>query len=333
VVEADVFVATSLTNDLVGVTGRLDTTVANGTFYGAVFDQLSHTWILYSVVNGTKVSLGSSATPAMAVGTTHRLALDMSGTAIRMLVDGSPVASVVNAAITAAGRAGFALGFGAANTTVTDTTGMHLDNFRVSPPMIDSKGTNHGDHFGGPTLGVAGAIVTDANTAVQFDGVDAFDSVARQISNDFTVEFWFKSTQGIGTGTNWSSGAGLVDADVAGAANDFGVSLRSDGRVVGGVGGGSDVSVISTFGSYNNGTWHHVVFTRTMASGALQLYIDGIAAGSATGSTVALTSPANISFGRLQSDTNYLSGSLDEIAVYSSALALSTVTEHYNAGL
>jgi Concanavalin A-like lectin/glucanases superfamily len=332
-IEADVFVATSLANDLIGVTGRLDTTVANGTFYGAVFDQVSHTWILYSVVNGNKVSLGSSATPAVTVGATYRLALDMIGTTIRMLVNGSPVVSVTNAAITAAGRAGFALGFGAANTTVTDTTGMQLDNFRVSPPMADSKGTNHGNYLGGPTLGVAGAIATDVNTAVQYDGVDTFDSVARQISNDFTIEFWFKSTQGIGTGTNWSSGAGLVDADVAGAANDFGVSLRSDGKIVAGVGGASDVSVISTLGSYNNGAWHHVVFARTMVSGALQLYVDGIAAGTATGSTVALTSPSNINFGRLQSGSNYFAGSLDEIAVYSTAVSQSTITEHYNAGL
>ena len=63
---------------------------------------------------------------------------------------------------------------------------------------------------------------------------------------------------------------------VTGAANDFGVSLRSDGKVVAGV-GTPDVSIVSTSGGYNDGTWHQVVFTRTKATGALALYVDGAA--------------------------------------------------------
>jgi hypothetical protein len=85
-------------------------------------------------------------------------------------------------------------------------------------------------------------------------------------------------------------------------------------------------------GGFDNGTWHHVVFTRTMTSGALQLYVDGASAGTATGSTASLTSSANLEFGRLATGTNYFSGTLDEVAVYTTVLSGPTVKSHYDAG-
>jgi Concanavalin A-like lectin/glucanases superfamily len=330
-VNADVYVASLLTGDVIGVVGRLDPAIMYGTFYAAGYDRSTLSWTLASVVNGSKVSLGSSA-QTLTAGTTYPLALDMTGSTIRLLVNGVQRVSVTNTAVAAAGRSGVAMGFGATSTTATDTTGMHLDNFTVTPPLADSKGTNNGDYLNGPTLAVAGAIAGDPNTAARFDGVSDFGTVARQISENFSIEFWFNSTQGTGTGTAWSQGAGLVDADVSGTNNDFGVSLRSDGKVVAGV-GNPDVSIVSSAGGYNNGNWHHVVFTRTKTTGALQLYVDGVLAGSATTSnTASLMSSANINFGRIQSGSNYFLGSLDEVAVYNTALSGSTVTSHYNAG-
>ena len=50
-------------------------------------------------------------------------------------------------------------------------------------------------------------------------------------------------TQSYGTTcTQWWQGAGLVDAEFGGLANDFGVSF-CQGKVIGGVGGGSETSV------------------------------------------------------------------------------------------
>ena len=149
------------------------------------------------------------------------------------------------------------------------------------------------------------------------------------IADDFSIEFWFKSTQVFGTTcTSWTQGAGLVDATVAGTANDFGVSLCA-GKVVAGV-GNPDVSVVSAAG-FNNGAWHHVVFTRTKVGGVARLYIDGVSIGSVTGNALSLTAAANINLGRIQPGSNYFAGTLDEIAVYSSVLDAATVTAHYNA--
>jgi hypothetical protein len=329
-VEADIYVASSLAGDSIGIVGRLDTNNTLGTYYLARYEQSGQQWSLFSVVNNGWSYLGGGS-QSLTAGSTYRVALDMKGTTIRMLVDGVQIASVTDSSISAAGRAGILLG-AAGSTTVTDSAGYHLDNFRVSPLAADSKGTNHGSYLGGVTLGATGAINGDANTAATFDGANDFTTIARQISDDFSIEFWFKSTQGIGTGTQWSSGAGLVDGDVSGATNDFGVSLRSDGKVVAGI-GTPDVSVVSTTGGYNNGAWHHVVFTRTKTTGALALYIDGAAAGTATGaSTASLTASANLTFGHLQSGSNHLNGSLDEVAIYNTVLSAGTVSTHYAAG-
>ncbi len=204
--------------------------------------------------------------------------------------------------------------------------------------MDDSSGTaiddvetanNNGTYFGSPTKSQAGAIA--GNNAVLFDGVDDYGQVARQIQDDFSIEFWFKTTQSFGTTcTQWWQGAGLVDAEFGGQnTNDFGVTL-CQGKVIGGVGGGSEVS-IATSGTYNNGAWHHVVFTRTKATGALALYVDGASAGTATGSTVSLTATANINLGRLATAIQYYAGSLDEVALYNTVLSGATITAHYNA--
>ena len=333
-VEADVHVASNLTDDIAGVVGRLDTANTSGTFYVARYEQSNQRWNLFKVIGGAYTHLGQSeTTQPLTVGATYRLALDMSGTTIRVLVNGVQHVSVVDNGITAAGRGGLVAGFHAtATTTVTDTTGMHLDNFTITPPMADAKSANHGDYHGGLTLGVAGAIAGDSNTAAQFDGVNDYATFTRQVGDDFSLEFWFKTgAVGAGSGTQWWSGSGLVDGEVSGAFNDFGVSIRSDGRILAGV-GNPDTTIVSTNGGYNNSAWHHVVFTRSKTTGKIILYVDGVEAGSATGNLLSLTSPVNLNLGRLQTGINYYSGMLDEVAIYNTVLTPGAVAAHNGAG-
>jgi hypothetical protein len=330
-VEADIFVASEITNDIVGVVGRLDTSNANGTYYVARYEQSVHQWWLHKVVNGAWTGLGSFG-QTVAVGSTYRLALDMTGTNIRVLVDGVQVISVTDAGISSAGRGGVAMGFHAtASTSLTDSTGYHIDNFRISPPLADSKGTNHGDYFGGVATGQTGAVSGDANSAALFDGINDFGSVPRTIQDDFSIEFWFKSSQSAGSScTQWWEGMRLVDTEVSGANSDFGVSL-CQGKIIGGVGNTNDVSIV-TPGTYNNNAWHHVVFTRTKLPAAMQLYVDGalVVAGTPN-NTGSLTASSVITFGRAPGGGSYYSGLLDEVAVYSTVLSAATISAHYAA--
>ena len=94
--------------------------------------------------------------------------------------------------------------------------------------------------------------------------------------------------------------------------------------------GNPDTSIVSTSGGYNNGAWHYVVFTRTRATGALALYVDGASAGTATGlSATTLNAATTLYFGRIASGGLYYSGTLDEIAAYSTVLPQATITDHY----
>ena len=225
---------------------------------------------------------------------------------------------------------------GAYSTRITATPGL-LNYWRFGEASgtsaVDAKSANNATYSGTPTLGVAGAITNDSNTAVQFNGTSQYAWAARQISADFSIEFWFKSTQSFSNDlgnphcTFWWQGAGLIDADTGGSANDFGISLCS-GQVIGGVGGNPDPSIISP-ATYNDGAWHQVAMTRTQSTGLVQLYVDGASVGSVTGTTNALTSTATMNFGRSTSGGNYLAGTLDEIAMYNVALSAATIASHY----
>src|SRR5438046_5196211 len=88
--------------------------------------------------------------------------------------------------------------------------------------------------------------------ALKFNGTNQRVTFGRSISNDFTIEFWFKSTQVAGADANWYNGMGLVDAEVSGITDDFGVSFGG-GKVLFGV-GRPDTTVRS--GSLADGAWH-----------------------------------------------------------------------------
>jgi hypothetical protein len=321
-VGADIHVKSNLAQDAVSVLGRVGPTSEN--FYMARWT--AGAWEMHKFVNGTATLL-QRVTQTLTVGQTYRLKLKMVGTSLSMWANGAQVGTTVtDGSHTAAGKAGVRLGIPNASPAPTNTTGLHMDNFFVAPLADDAEGTNDGNYWNAPTLGVTGAL--SGGTAAEFDGVNDYVSVARQIQDDFSIEFWFKSTQGLGTDAQWWGNAGLVDASVGGAANDFGTSLRSDGRVVAGI-GTPDVSLVSTNGGYNDGGWHHVVFTRARATGALRLYVDGAPAGTATANTLSLTSPTTVNFGRIAGGSNSYAGALDEVAFYGIALSPATVSDHY----
>jgi hypothetical protein len=336
-VEAELYVRTNLSGDRVGVIGRLDT--ASNSFYMARWEPEDTSWNLVEVTNGSVAYLNYVAgQPALVAGSTYRLRLTMTGTTLQLYVDGVLTVSATDTTLTAAGKAGIMDGEVGGSANKSNTKGIHFDSFQVTPSsyprVVDSFGTNTGDYFGNPTLGATGAMPSDSNTAVQFDGVDDYAVVAREISTDFSIEFWFKSTQTAGaTCTQWWHGMRLVDAEVSGGNDDFGTSFCG-GRVIAGVGSNvqpGDLSVYSPTG-YDDGSWHHVVMTRSGTTGLFELFLDGASVGSATAHTRPLTASAILSFGRSQVPDAYFAGTMDEIAVYDTVLSGPTIAAHHDAG-
>jgi hypothetical protein len=170
-------------------------------------------------------------------------------------------------------------------------------------------------------------FTTNPNTLV-FDGVDDHGTLSRIISSDFSISCWFKTTQNSGGTGAWYSGPGLVDAEVSGFVNDFGLSMGA-GQLLFGT-GNPDVTIRSGT-TYNDNIWHMVTATRKQSTGALNLYVDGILKASGTGNTNKLTSPGNITIGCLRPLAGFFAGSIACISFYNKDLSSSEIQQNYNA--
>jgi hypothetical protein len=194
--------------------------------------------------------------------------------------------------------------------------------------VYDIAGTHHGSYMNHPVLGAGGPGTA---TAVTFNGANQYALVPRDIRNDFSLELWFNSSGG-GSGTDntqWWQGAGLLDGEVANVVDDFGTSLDADGRVWAGT-GDADTSIHSAPG-FNDGAWHHVVFTRTQDSGDLTLYVDGVAVANGHGGTQPLFAAPGLRLGALQTGVNFYAGTLADAAVYDTVLSAASVAAHFSA--
>lgn len=165
------------------------------------------------------------------------------------------------------------------------------------------------------------------NRCLNFNGLNSSVQIANPVGNDFSIAFWVKTTQTAGT-PQWYSGAGLVDGDVPFSANDFGTALVG-GKFAFGV-GNPDTTIVSTT-AINNGVWHHCVATRQEASGLLSVYVDGNLQATGTATKNTLSAPANLLFG--VTGGNYFNGSLDEVKIFTRALASNEVAALYNSNL
>jgi hypothetical protein len=191
-----------------------------------------------------------------------------------------------------------------------------LSWYRGEDNMNDIVSANNGTAVGSPTY-----VTSSRGKAFSFDGNDAVQ-IQREISGEFSIEFWMKTAQTGGSESQWYQGYGLVDAEVSGVTNDFGVSL-GNGKVLFGTGNGD--TTIRTPTAVNDNQWHHIVATRLM-SGHLRIYLDGVqVALTNTGSQANLTAPANIRFGSLQTNIGFYNGLLDEVKIYDYALSASDV--------
>jgi len=317
----------STASTIVQVNG-LAPTIGTWYYVAGVYDKTANTITLY--VNGVSQGTATATTAWRATGHTVVGRARWGGAAVDFVNGSLDETRFFDRALTASEI----VALGGYSSTVNSTTGL-INYWQLGEAsgtvMTDNKSAANGTYVNAPTLGATGVITSDSNTAVTFNGTTQYATATRQITNDFSIEFWFKSTQGIGTGAQWWQGAGLVDGDVGGSASDFGTSLRSDGRVVAGMGPNPDVSIVSSTGGFNDGNWHHVVFTRVMATGAMALYVDGVSQGTATASGRAAVTTPTIYFGRIASGGGFFAGTLDEVATYSVVLSPATVTAHFNA--
>jgi hypothetical protein len=166
------------------------------------------------------------------------------------------------------------------------------------------------------------------NKSQDYDGNDDYVRISRLIENDFTISAWVRTTATGGT-ADWHDGDGIVDAEVAGQANDFGTALV--GNKFGFGIGNPDTTILSTT-AINDGSWYHVAATRKRSDGAMLLYVNGSQENSNTGQTGSLTAPSYMRFGCLQTGLNFLNGYIDEVRISSAVRTAAWIKAEYNSG-
>ena len=194
--------------------------------------------------------------------------------------------------------------------------------------VLDSSGHgNNGTPSATATNYVAGRT---GLLAMQFNGSNSYVTIPRSIgaATNFSIAFWMKTTSAGGSGTQnqWWNGCGLVDGEVSGTTNDFGVSLLN-GSVAFGV-GNPDTTLPSSV-AVNDGAWHHVAVTRNGFTGELDLYLDGGLNTNRFGPTGPCTAPPNFRLGSLQTGAagKFYNGTLDDVRLYNGLLDASTIAQ------
>ena len=172
-----------------------------------------------------------------------------------------------------------------------------------------------------------GAIT--GNAATRFDGLTGL-VVAQQSQSSpktYSAELWFKTTsiQGgklIGFG-NATSGLS--------SSYDRHVYMQSNGRLSFGANSGGQQSLVTPI-AYNDGQWHHVVATQ--GPSGMRLWVDS----ALVGSNAVNGAQSYLGYWRVGGDrtwgstlSNYIAGTLDEVAVYPKVLTEQDVREHYTA--
>jgi hypothetical protein len=181
-----------------------------------------------------------------------------------------------------------------------------------------------GRYRNGVTRGVAGALLTDANLAARFDGVDDYVSIghssALNFGDTFSYELWLKRGAAQGTSQRLlHKGAGPAT-----------LGLGANNKLVLLPGGTGAATTASSASAITDRLWHHVVATKSGASA--RLYVDGVDVTALGSNTTMTASTTALNIARSTSGTGYADADIDEVAVYPVALSPERVRAHFEAG-
>lgn len=218
-------------------------------------------------------------------------------------------------------------GYGKAVYADDPTLFWRLDEASGTTARDASPNLQDGQFAGGVTYGRTSPVTGASGKAVGFNGADATVASSAQFQNPTTYsqELWFNTTT-----TSGGKLIGLGNTQSGTSSNyDRHVVMEADGRLTFGVWTGVAATITSP-ASYNDGQWHQVVSTQSAAG--MRLYVDG----ALVGSNPETRAQDYSGFWRVGGDSNWccqpwFNGSIDEVAVYDTALSAARVAAHYQA--
>jgi hypothetical protein len=243
----------------------------------------------------------------------------------------------------------------ATTTQVLNVRGPYNNAVLTTPGLIDywrlgesSGSTTLANDAGGPsatrsngilgaTLGVAGPLTLDPNTALSFDGSNDAATASLNLSSNstLTVEFWLKWNSysnnddlafEFTSNFNNSNGGFLINPNSSTSGGRFEVAL-----------GRNSTRNNAYFTRPSAGVWHHYAIVLNSAAAAAQqilVYVDGapvaISKGS-SGTGAGNFANSTLDFMSRNGSSLFGAGTLDEVAIYKQALSATQVAQHFAA--
>jgi hypothetical protein len=189
----------------------------------------------------------------------------------------------------------------------------------------DWEQSNVGTYINGPTLGHVGALAGDPGFAVSFNGVNQYLNIpftAALNPTTFSVEAWANPTEGTGTyrGVMASRYYPYGWVMYAGSDNNWQFWIND----------GSGMLTVSG-GTVTLNAWTHLV--GTFDGTTALLYVNGALVGSGTVAKYQPQTDSALTIGQGEPDTAlFFPGTIDEPAIYGSALSPSQVMNHFRIG-
>lgn len=197
----------------------------------------------------------------------------------------------------------------------------------------DETGTHPGTYVSSPTLGVSGAVA--GNTAVDFNGISQYVDLGSPSQFDLTTgtyEAWI----------NYATNPGALNSLLSRIANRINFfnapSLNIDtsgfARFILQNASGNNYDILSA-ASLPKNAWNHVV--AAWDNSTASLYVNGslVSSASISGSqsiganySTVIAARRNPSSGNFE---RFLDASIDEVAIYGTALSDARILAHYNA--
>jgi large repetitive protein len=190
---------------------------------------------------------------------------------------------------------------------------------------LDFEHANNGSYLASPSLSRPGAIFGDPDTAVSFNGTTQYVSVPYSATlnpTTFSVEVWAKATGGAGTYRGVIASRGYPNGWVlyAGSNNTWQFWINN----------GTGMLMVSG-GAVTLNAWTHLV--GTFDGTTVRFYVNGVQVSSAAVVTYQPQISKILAIGQGEPGTGFFfPGSLDEPAVYGSALTASQIQNDYVLG-
>ena len=162
-----------------------------------------------------------------------------------------------------------------------------------------------------------------ANSAYYFDGSTAYISITNSgnmsPTDAVSVTAWLKTDAIVGTR--------MIVYDRIETNDGFGLLLADSGYPRVSINGG-EASCVSTINVADQ-AWHHVAGTYDSAAGEINIYVDGVLAGTTAYSTPIDYDPEpRNQIGRTLTGTDYFRGTIDDLSIFDRALSAAEVLRY-----